>query len=101
MNGFYWLAPSVTPTVQYHAKEHLARRTQGRPSSTWQRTSPTNRSVNFLHLGGLVCSTLDLLKWWEVIIVTEALVIIINAQAKLDHAVNPACELGRLVKIEA
>merc|ERR1711953_629244 len=59
------------------------------------------RSVDLFHLGGLVSSALDFLKRWEIVIVTKALVIVIDAESKLDHSVNSACELRRLVKIEA
>merc|ERR1711877_24624 len=58
-------------------------------------------SVNFFHLGRLVGSALNFLKWWKVVIVTQAFVIVIDAEAKLDHSVNSACELRRLVKVEA
>merc|ERR1719345_252699 len=58
-------------------------------------------SVNFLHLRGLICSALNLLKWGQIIIVTKALVIIVNAEAELDHAVNATSELCGLVKVEA
>merc|ERR1711953_712121 len=59
------------------------------------------RSVDLFHLGGLVSSALDFFEWWEIVVVTEALVIVIDAESKLDHSVNSACELRWLVKIEA
>merc|ERR1712019_141613 len=59
------------------------------------------RSINFFHLGSLIGSTLNLLQRWEVVIVTEPFVIIIDAEAKLDHSMNSACELRRLIKIKA
>merc|ERR1712151_753529 len=88
----------MSPAVQTHALKRIAWRAQGCPSSVWQRNCARIRLVDFLHLGGLVCRTLNLLKRREIIIVTKALVIVINAEAELDHAVNPACELRRLVK---
>ena len=57
--------------------------------------------VDLLHLGGFVSGTLDLLERWEVVIVTQALVIVIDAQAKLDHSVDAASELRRLIQVEA
>merc|ERR1711879_958911 len=59
------------------------------------------RLIDFLHLGRLICSALNLFKWWEVIVIAKALVVVINAEAKLDHAVNAACKLSRLVEVEA
>merc|ERR1712060_281185 len=56
--------------------------------------------INLLHLGRLICSSLNLLEWWKVVVVAKALVVIVNAETELDHAVNPACELSRLVQIE-
>merc|ERR1712137_1242192 len=47
--------------------------------------------VDLLHLRSLICSTLNLLQGWEVVVIAQALVIIINAEAKLDHAVAAAC----------
>merc|ERR1711934_784014 len=58
-------------------------------------------SVDFLHLRGLIRRTLHLLEWGQVIVVTKTLVIIINAEAKLDHAVNAPSELCWLVEVEA
>merc|ERR1712224_232864 len=57
-------------------------------------------SVDLFHLGCLIRSALDFLKWGEVIIVTQALVIIIDAQAQFDHAVDATCELCWLIKVE-
>merc|ERR1711874_393203 len=37
----------------------------------------------------------------QVIVVAQALVVVVNAQTKLDHAVDAACELRRLIEIEA
>merc|ERR1719375_606279 len=59
-----------------------------------------SQSVNFLHLGGLISSTLNFLERWEVVIITEALIIVVNAETKLDHAVNASSKLGRLVEVE-
>merc|ERR1719310_2444347 len=54
--------------------------------------------VDLLHLGGLVSGTLNLLQRREVIVITQALVIVIDAQAKLDHSVDAASELRRLIQ---
>merc|ERR1719316_2494017 len=58
-------------------------------------------SIHLLHLGSLICSALHFLQWGEVIVVTQALIIVIDAQAQFDHAVDAACELCWLVKVEA
>merc|ERR1711862_277285 len=58
-------------------------------------------SVNFLHLGSLVSSAFRFLKWGQVIIISQALVVVINAEAELDHAVNAASKLRGLVQVEA
>merc|ERR1719217_1299560 len=57
-------------------------------------------SIDFLHLGCLVCGTLNFFQRRQVVIIAEALVIVIDAEAELDHAVDAACELCRLVKAE-
>merc|ERR1712159_458302 len=58
-------------------------------------------SVYLLHLRGLIGSTFNLLEWWQVIVVTKALIIIVDAEAQFDHAMNTTCELCRLIKVEA
>merc|ERR1719235_1482502 len=67
----------------------------------WRSSAPETCLVNLLHLGGLVRGALDFLERRQVIVVAEPLVIIIDAQPKLDHAVNAASELGWLVQVEA
>ena len=57
--------------------------------------------VDLFHLGSLVGSALDFLQRWEVVVIAESLVIIINAKAELDHTVDAASELRRLVQVEA
>ena len=57
--------------------------------------------VDLLHLGGLVGRALDFLKRREVIVIAQALIVIVDAQAELDHAVDAAGELGGLVEVEA
>mmetsp|Transcript_98056 Transcript_98056/g.253588 ORF Transcript_98056/g.253588 Transcript_98056/m.253588 type:complete len:206 (-) Transcript_98056:1795-2412(-) len=87
---------------------------KGRPSRTKQQcpytvnrevdsqfTTVTNCLVDLLHLRRLVSSALDLLQRRQVIVITEALVVIVDAQAQLDHAVDAAGKLRRLVKVEA
>ena len=59
------------------------------------------RLVDFLHLGSLVSSALDFLQRWEVVVIAQPLVIVINAEAELDHSVDAAGKLGRLVQVEA
>ena len=61
----------------------------------------TNTLVDLLHLGGLISCTLDFLKRGQVIVVAQALVIVVDAEAELDHAVDAAGELGRLIQVEA
>merc|ERR1712170_175617 len=58
-------------------------------------------SIDLLHLGGLVGSTLHLLQWWQIVIIAEAFVVIVDAQSELNHAVDTTSELSRLVQIEA
>merc|ERR1712061_629137 len=67
----------------------------------WDNSLSCQHSIDLLHLGCLICSTFHFFKWWEVIIITQTFIIIINAQPKLDHAVNAACELCGFIKIEA
>ena len=57
--------------------------------------------VDLLHLGGLIGRALDFLKRREVIVIAQALIVIVDAQAELDHAVDAAGELGGLVEVEA
>merc|ERR1712072_1129805 len=54
--------------------------------------------VNLLHLGALI-----VLKWGQVIILILVLgcVVLVNAQAKLDHAVDAASKGGGLIEVEA
>merc|ERR1719188_2134260 len=56
--------------------------------------------VRLLHLGGIISGPLHLLERGQVVI-TQALIVIVDAQAQLDHAVNAARELSRLVKVES
>ncbi len=37
----------------------------------------------------------------QIIVITETLIVIINGEAKLDHTVDAASKLGRLVQVEA
>merc|ERR1712238_405164 len=57
--------------------------------------------VNLLHLRGLVSSAVDLLQRRQVVIVTQTLIVIVDAQAKLDHAVDAPSELRGLIEVEA
>merc|ERR1712195_80857 len=58
-------------------------------------------SIHLFHLGSLVSGTLNLLKRGQIIIVTKTLVIVVNAEAKLDHAVNPPSKLSGLIQVKA
>merc|ERR1712100_287829 len=57
--------------------------------------------VNFLHLRGLVSSSFHLLKRRQVVIVTQALVIIIDAETQLDHTVDATSKLCGFIKVES
>ena len=57
--------------------------------------------VDLLHLGSLVGRALDFLQRWEVVVIAESLVIVVDAEAELDHAVDAAGELGGLVQVKA
>merc|ERR1712184_156722 len=58
-------------------------------------------SINLFHLRRLISCTLDLLKWGKVIVVSQTLIVIINTQAELDHAVDATRELCWLIEVEA
>eukprot|EP00438_Fugacium_kawagutii_P005796 Skav203225 [mRNA] locus=scaffold2292:247255:247665:- [translate_table: standard] len=57
--------------------------------------------VDLLHLGRFISSSFNFLKRWQVVVIAKSLVIIINAQAKLDHAMDAACKLGGFIQVEA
>merc|ERR1712151_929650 len=57
-------------------------------------------SVNPFHFGGLLCCTLNFLQGREVVVITKTLIIIINAQAELNHAVDAASELCGFIQVE-
>ena len=57
--------------------------------------------VDLLHLGGLVGRALDFLKRGQVVVIAQALIVIVDAQAELDHAVDAASELGGLIEVKA
>mmetsp|Transcript_101822 Transcript_101822/g.265591 ORF Transcript_101822/g.265591 Transcript_101822/m.265591 type:complete len:98 (-) Transcript_101822:126-419(-) len=59
------------------------------------------RSVDLLHLRCLVCGAFDFLERRQIFVITKAFVVVINAEAKFDHAVDAPCKLRRLVQIEA
>jgi len=56
--------------------------------------------VDLFHLGGLVRGPIDLLKRRQVVVVAEALIVVIDAQAKLDHPVDAPGELRGLLQRE-
>merc|ERR1712207_141366 len=53
---------------------------------TWP--APPNNSIDLLHLRGFVSSSFHLLEGWQVVIIAQALVVVINAEAELDHPVD-------------
>ena len=57
--------------------------------------------IDLLHLAGLVGGTLDLLQRGEVIIAAKGVIVLVDAQAQLDHPVDAARELRGLVQVEA
>merc|ERR1712039_200952 len=57
--------------------------------------------VDFFHLGRLVSSTLNFLKWWKIVVIAQSFVIIIDAQTKLNHSMNASRKLCGLVQVEA
>merc|ERR1711957_431920 len=72
-------------------------------SCTWSLNAdcPTaSLLVNLLHLGCLIRSTLNLLERWQIIIITQTFIVIVNAQTKLDHAVDASCKLRRFIEVE-
>ena len=56
-------------------------------------------SINFLHLGGLLVRAFNLLKRRQVVV--ARIVVVVDAQAELDHAVDAPGELRRLIQREA
>merc|ERR1739846_299547 len=70
-------------------------------SQPYSRFAPPQDSVNFFHLRGLISSTIHLLEGWQVVVITQTLVIIVDAQPQLDHSVNTASKLSWLIQIEA
>merc|ERR1719164_151209 len=56
-------------------------------------------SVDFLHLRGLLVRALNLLERRKVVV--TRIVVVVDAQAELDHAVDASRELRRLVQREA
>merc|ERR1711992_511362 len=61
----------------------------------------TASSIHLFHLGSFVSSTLNFLKWGQIIIIAEALIVIINAEAELDHAVNASSKLCGLIEVKS
>merc|ERR1712205_187571 len=97
---------STWRALSLHSLESAASTKSYGVLSEGPRESPANPefridSVYLLHLRGLVSCAFHLLKGWKVIIIAEPLVIIINAETQLDHAVDAACELCGLIEVEA
>merc|ERR1712100_268588 len=57
------------------------------------------RSIDFLHLRGLLVRALNLLKRRQIII--SRIVVVVDAQAELDHEVDAPGELRWLIQREA
>merc|ERR1712012_1256698 len=62
--------------------------------------SPRRSSINLLHLRCLVGGTLHFLQWWQIVIITQAFIVVVDAQSKLDHAMDAASKLSWLVQVE-
>ena len=67
----------------------------------YEPLNSANVLVDLLHLGGLVSRALDFLKRGQVVVVAQALIVIVDAEAELDHAVDAAGELRGLIQVEA
>merc|ERR1711983_23491 len=63
-------------------------------------TSLASASIHLHHLGGLISSTFNFLKWRKGVIIAD-LIAIINTQTKLHHAENTTCKLRWLIQVEA
>mmetsp|Transcript_36757 Transcript_36757/g.79203 ORF Transcript_36757/g.79203 Transcript_36757/m.79203 type:complete len:528 (+) Transcript_36757:116-1699(+) len=72
-------------------------------SGDWATATGGHRAnlIDLLHLAGLVRCSLHLLQRWQIVIISKALVIIIDGEAKFDHAVDAASELSGLIQVEA
>merc|ERR1712125_137155 len=91
----------VTSKAGMHAAHKSAFHEFGMGNCTSRnKTARQQRLVNLLHLGCLVSSPLHLLEGRQIVVITQTLIIIVNAQTKLDHAMNTACKLRWLVKVE-
>jgi len=55
--------------------------------------------IDLLHLAGLVRDALQLLERRQVIVITTAIIVIIDGQTKFDQAVDASGKLGGLIKI--
>jgi len=65
------------------------------------RCNTNTCSINLLHLGCLVSGTLDFFERGKVVVIAQTFVVIINAQAELDHSMDAAGELRGFIKVEA
>merc|ERR1712003_263229 len=72
-----------------------------RSSILQELAPPYDSSIDLLHLGSLVSGAVHFLKGWKIVVVSEALVIIIDAKSKLDHPVDATSELSRLIEIKS
>ena len=57
--------------------------------------------IDLLHLAGLIGGALNLLQRGQVVIATKGVIVLVDAQAQLDHPVDAARELRGLVQVEA
>ena len=71
----------------------------GRYFARYSAGRQTCLSIDLLHLGGLLVRALNLLERRQVVV--TRVVVIVDAQAELDHAVDAPGELRRLIQREA
>merc|ERR1712039_805286 len=85
--------PRQKSSPERSLKIYKARNGQSTPSCNYTIYS----LVDFFHLGRFVSGTLNFLKWRKIIVITQSFVVVIDAQAELNHSMDAACKLCRLV----
>merc|ERR1712226_844134 len=65
------------------------------------QNSKLRDSIHFFHLRSFVSSTLNFLKWGQVIIIAETLIVVINAEAELNHAVDASSKLCGFIEVKS
>merc|ERR1712046_46633 len=73
----------------------------GIPNYNARPSTASTHLIHLLHLRRLIRSSLHLLKRGQVVVIAKALIVIINAQTQLDHAVDAARKLCWLIEVEA